>query len=130
MGLVLLVGLYGLCGFTWWALGAEDRAKFTPFQIGTLVFVGLLVLVVYWAVVRCRITADDDGIVVVNGYRSHHLAWTQVVAVSMPSGAPWAVFDLDDGTTLSGLGIQASDGHRARVAIDELRALVESRAAA
>jgi hypothetical protein len=126
MSILLLVALFGLCGFTWWALGPEDRAKFTAFQIGTLIFVGLGILAVYYAVVRCRVTAGEDGLVVVNGYRRHDFAWAQIVAVSMPSGAPWVSLDLADGTTIAALGIQAADGRRARAAVAQLRTLVDT----
>ena len=48
----------------------------------------------------------------------------QVVRVAMPPGAPWPTLDLDDGTTISAMGIHGSDGARARTAVAELKALV------
>jgi hypothetical protein len=44
--------------------------------------------------------------------------------VNMPRGAPFAVLDLADGTSRSALGVQASDGDRARVAVVQLRMLL------
>jgi hypothetical protein len=43
----------------------------------------------------------------------------------MPPGAPWVTLDLADGTAVPAMGIQASDGGRARLALRELRALIE-----
>jgi hypothetical protein len=124
MGIVLIVGLYGLCLFMWFAFDDETRAKFTAFQKGTLVFFGLLILAVVHALIRSRVEARQDGLVVVNGYRRRELAWEQVVAVHLPPGAPWVTLDLADGTAVPAMGIQASDGGRAKAAARELRALV------
>ncbi|GAA1932008.1 hypothetical protein GCM10009737_37420 [Nocardioides lentus] len=110
---------------SWFLLASDIRERFTPFQIGTLVFLGLLIFAVYVGLIRCRVTARDDGLEVVNGYRKHRYDWAQVVAVRLPSGAPWATLDLADGTTVTALGIQASDGDRARGQIRELRAILD-----
>jgi hypothetical protein len=48
-----------------------------------------------------------------------------VIAVRLPPGAPWVTLDLADGNTVAVMGIQGSDGARARLAVRELRALVE-----
>ena len=69
--------------------------------------------------------ARADGLTVVNGYRARRLEWSEVVAVSMKPGNPWAVLDLSDGTTAQALGIQASDGARARRQVLELRRMVD-----
>jgi hypothetical protein len=42
----------------------------------------------------------------------------------MPPGAPWPTMDLDDGTTISVMGIHGSDGARARTAVADLKALL------
>jgi hypothetical protein len=68
--------------------------------------------------------------VVVNGYRRHELAWPQVVGVHLPPGAPWVTLDIADGTTVSAMGIQGSDGDRARRAVRDLRRLVEAKSGA
>jgi alpha-beta hydrolase superfamily lysophospholipase len=74
---------------------------------------------------RCRVTASDRGVVLVNGFRRHSYEWPEVVAVHMPRGAPFATLDLADGTSIQALGIQSSDGDRARAAVVQLRTLVE-----
>jgi len=108
---------------TWIGFDEETQAKFTTFQIGTLFFLFALLVFVFWTLSRSRVTATTDGLVVVNGWRTRRLAWAQVVAVGMPPGAPWATLDLADGTTVSALGIQGSDGARARRAVTDLRLL-------
>jgi Bacterial PH domain len=119
-GTLLLV----VCLFAWFSFDDETRARFTPFQRGTLVFLGLLFFAVGYAMVRSRVVADEGGLVVVNGYRRHEYEWAEVLAVHLPPGAPWAVLDLADGTSQSAMGIQGSDGSRAQRAVRELRALL------
>lgn len=108
----------------WFAWDPETRAKFTPLQLGTVAGLGLLFYAAGFALVRSRVVARREGLLVVNGYRSRELAWAEVIAVHLPPGAPWAVLDLADGTTASAMGIQGSDGARARTAVRELRALI------
>lgn len=100
-----------------WALG--DR-------IG-LVVIGLIVAGILHMLARSRITADDRGLTIVNGLRTHEYEWAEVLGVSMSEGAPWPTLDLADGSTVAAMGIQASDGDRARRAIAELTALVHER---
>ena len=57
MGSVLVVGLYGLCAFTWFAFDDETRARFTVFEKATLIFFGLLILVLVHALTRSRVEA-------------------------------------------------------------------------
>ena len=118
-GLLLVV-----CAVAWFTFDPETRAKFTVFQRGTLVFFGLLFLVLMYALIRSRAVAYPDRLVVVNGYRRHEYEWPQIVAARLPPGAPWVTLDLADGETAAVMGIQGSDGDRARVALRELKALV------
>ena len=112
--------------FAWISFGAETRAKFTTFQRGTLVFFGLLFASCGYALARSRVVAEAERLVVVNGYRKHVYDWAEVLAVTLPPGAPWAVLDLADGTSASAMGIQGSDGARARDAVRDLRALLRT----
>jgi hypothetical protein len=109
----------------WFTFPGEIRDKFTTFQRGTVIVLGLGFLAIGWGLARCRVEARAEGLKVVNGYRSRRLEWSEVVAVSMKPGNPWAVLDLSDGTTASALGIQASDGARARRQVLELRRMVD-----
>jgi hypothetical protein len=119
-GMLLVV-----CGVMWVTFDPEVRAAFTWGQRVTLVGFGVLGVLLMNALMRSRVTASRDRLVVVNGYRRRELAWPQVLSVSLPAGAPWATLDLADGTTVSAMGIQGSDGDRARTAVRELRALLE-----
>lgn len=125
VGTVLGVMLLALTLGVWVAFGPEVRARFTGLQRGTLVFLGLLALGVWFALMRSRVTVAETGVTVVNGYRRRDFSWSQVVAVNLRRGAPWAGLDLSDGTSISALAIQGSDGIRARVAVAELRRLIE-----
>ena len=44
--------------------------------------------------------------------------------MSLRRGAPWGTLDLSDGTTISLIGVQGSDGARARRAVREIRAAI------
>ncbi|CAA9342241.1 MAG: hypothetical protein AVDCRST_MAG36-1453 [uncultured Nocardioidaceae bacterium] len=112
----------------WLQLPAPVRESFTLLQKLTLLVIALLIGAVFHALSRSRVDADDDGLTVVNGYRSHRYDWGQVLAVTMRSGNPWAVLDLSDGTSQAAMGIQASDGKRAQAQVRRLRALVDARA--
>lgn len=125
-GIALSLMLVVLCAVVWFSWSPEIRARFDWFQRGTLVALGLGFLSLYLALVRSRVVATVEGVRVVNGFRSRTFAWPQVVGVHLPPGAPWAVLDLADGTTVSALGIQGSDGARAHTAVRELRALLEA----
>jgi hypothetical protein len=92
-----------------------------------LVVIGLLVAGILHMLARSRITADDRGVTVVNGLRTHEYEWAEVLGVSMAEGAPWPTLDLADGSTIAAMGIQASDGDRAHLAVAELAALVHER---
>ncbi|GAB2855684.1 PH domain-containing protein [Nocardioides pacificus] len=118
------VGLAAVLAVAGVALGPEIRAKFTVFEVITMIFLAGLVVAVGYALARSRVTATDEGLVVVNGFRRRDYAWAQVVAIHLTPGAPWAVLDLTDGTTASAIGIQGSDGSRATQAVRELDALI------
>lgn len=122
--LVLGTALIVLCGAVWFALDPSDRAQFTIFQRATLVVLMVMFLGCYHALVRSRVVATETGLTVVNGYRTRRYEWSQIVQVSLGRGAPWGTLDLSDGTTQAMVGIQGSDGDRARRAVRELRALV------
>ncbi|MBB6629446.1 PH domain-containing protein [Nocardioides sp. KIGAM211] len=123
-GMLLVV-----CAAAWFGFDDETRAKFTVFQRGTLVFLGLLAFSAWFALVRSRVVATTDRLVVVNGYRHHEYDWAEIIAVRLPPGAPWVTLDLADGTTASALAIQGSDGGRAQRAVRTLRTLVAASSA-
>jgi cbb3-type cytochrome oxidase subunit 3 len=117
MTLVLLIAV-------WIAWGPDVRARFTPFQKGTIVFLILLAGAVWYALMRSRLTATKDGLVVVNGYRRRVFSWPEVIGINLRRGAPWAGLDLSDGTSISVIAIQGSDGQRAVDAVRAVRRLL------
>lgn len=122
---VLVIGLAALCTVTWLTMDPEIRAKFTVFEKLTMAAIALGILACVHALTRSRVTATRERLVVVNGYRRRELEWAEVVAVRMPPGAPWVRLDLSDGEEISAMGIQGSDGPRARLAVRQLRRLSE-----
>jgi hypothetical protein len=124
VAVVLIVGLAVVCAMAWIGFDDATRSRFTVFQKLTLAFFAQLILTCVHALTRSRVTAMTDKLVVVNGYRRRELAWAQVVAVRMPPGAPWVSLDLADGSEIPAMGIQGSDGGRAKAAVRDLRRLV------
>jgi hypothetical protein len=121
---VLGTMLLALLVAVWIGIGDETRGQFTTFQRGTLVLMVLLLFTTWNALVRSCVTARPDGLTVVNGYRKRSYEWSQVIGVSLRRGAPWGTLDLSDGTTISLIGVQGSDGARARTAVREIRASI------
>jgi hypothetical protein len=110
--------------FLWLMLPSEVQADFTVFERVTLIAFFVAVLAVLYAVYRSAALADEDGLTVVNGYRTHRYRWAEIVRVSLSPHRPWAMLDLADGQTMSLLAIQGSDGERAVRAARELAALL------
>ncbi len=119
--LILVVG-------AWVAFPPEVKETFTLFQRGTAIGLGLMAFAAWFALVRSRVVATEKHLTVVNGYKRRDFEWAQVVAIHMPPGAPWATLDLDDGDTCSVMGIQSSDGDRSRIALRQVRVLLQQRA--
>ncbi len=124
-GWVFGVSLLIVVTVAWLAVPAGVRDATTFLQRVTLLGFVALGIAIMHALMRCRVTATTEHLVVVNGYRRHDYDWAQVLGVSLPAGAPWATLDLADGTTVSAMGIQGSDGERARTAVRELRLLLQ-----
>ena len=116
--------LLALVVVVWIGFDAQTRAQFTPLERLTLVLLGLMFFAAYYALMRSRVSATTDGLTVVNGYRKRTYEWSQVIQASLRRGAPWGTLDLSDGTTVSLMGVQGSDGARARRAIREIRATI------
>ena len=128
-GTVLGLGLALIVVVTWLGFDEETQAKFDWLQRGTVLAIALLGAALGNALMRSRVVAEPERLVVVNGYRKHTYDYAQVVGVHLPPGAPWVTLDLADGSTASAMGIQGSDGSRAKQSARELRAVVESRSA-
>ncbi|MEQ6902739.1 PH domain-containing protein [Nocardioides sp. YIM 152588] len=112
--------------FAWLWLSFDQQTKDTVGilqKLTVFAIVGTGVALLY-AMARSRVTADDEGLTLVNGYRRRRYEWAEVVLVRMPLGAPWPTLDLADGTSVSVLGIHGSDGARARTSVRELKAVL------
>jgi hypothetical protein len=120
-GVMLLV----VCVACWLGFSDETRAKFNILQRITVLGMGAGLATCGWALARARVTAESASLVVVNGFRTRRLEWAEVLAVHLPPGAPWATLDLADGTEISAMALQGSDGRGARDGVRELRALIE-----
>ncbi|WP_030242545.1 PH domain-containing protein [Streptomyces sp. NRRL S-350] len=87
---------------------------------------GVLFAAVGLMLARPRVSADRDGVTVVNFVRRRRLAWAEIVRVNFRQGDPWATLDLADGTSLAVVGIQSGVGKAQAIAdARALRDLVE-----
>jgi hypothetical protein len=130
LGVRLAVMLFGglltvVALVIWFAFDAETRARFTAPQLVTIFALAGGAYACGYALSRSRVDARPEGLVVVNGYKTRRLEWSQVLGVSLKPGSPWVMLDLSDGTTVPAMGIQGSDGARATRQMRLLRALVE-----
>ena len=126
---IAIYGLGGLLAGTtvvmWFSFPAHIRAQFTFLEVVTVVGLGLMFYAAGYALARSRLVAREEGLTVVNGYKSRRFDWNEVLAVTLRRGSPWAVLDLSDGTSVPAMGIQGSDGERAVRQVAQVRALVE-----
>jgi hypothetical protein len=123
---VVLVGAFA---WLWVNFDAGTKASVNVYERGTVIGFVLLGLVLLNGLARSRVVAREDGLTVVNGYRRHELSWAEVGRVRMPQGAPWPHLDQGEDERVSLMGIHASDGQRAALAVRELRAVVAAHAA-
>jgi hypothetical protein len=114
-------------GFLWAMLPGEVQDDFSSFQRITLLGFFVAVIAVLYGLFRTSARATEAGLVVVNGYRRHDLEWGQIVRLSLTPNRPWALMDLDDGTTLAVMAIQSADGARATRSAKELAAVIARR---
>lgn len=111
--LVLLPGV-GLVGYS-----VADRTG-----IG---LVGFAIVWFCWRQATVSATPTPDGLRVRNLATTRTVAWEQIVWVRFGEGRPWVQLDLDDGDTLAVMGVQRSDGERARREAKRLSTLVSVR---
>lgn len=114
-----------VCAAAWYGFDASVRERFTFLQRATLFGFGAASAFGGWVLARARVTADTEGIVVVNGLKRRECAWAEVLSVHLPPGAPWASLDLADGTSISAMAFQGSDGRRAQHDVRQLRSLID-----
>src|ERR1700710_1284960 len=82
LALLFFGGLLAVvCVAGWIAVGADVRSRVTVCQRATRVVIAAMAAAVAWGLVRCRVTAREGGIEIVNGYRRHAYEWPEVLAV-------------------------------------------------
>lgn len=103
------------------ALPAEIRDQVTVEQALTLYgSVGIFVVILH-GIARSRVTVSEEEIEVVNGFRTHHVPWTQVKGFAFGAGAPWPTLVTHDDERLMLFALQGTSGHaRVRAVVDDL----------
>ncbi|MFJ9516766.1 PH domain-containing protein [Kitasatospora sp. NPDC101801] len=126
--------LAGICGLLLVLFTVLAFALPSNWQVNDRVAIfvsGLLFSAVGLLLARPRVSADAEGVTVVNFVRRHRLSWPQIVRVNFRQGDPWVMLDLADGTSLAAVGIQPAGGREQAVrAARALRDLVEDHSAA
>ena len=118
------VAIVTLVAVLWVLLPKDVQDQFSTFQRVTLLAFFVAVLVLLNGIFRTHARATTEGLTVVNGYHRHELEWGQIVRVSLTPNRPWALVDLDDGTTMAVMALQSADGERATRQARELARLV------
>lgn len=119
-------GLLVVCAMAWVGFSDEIRESFSIPQKLTLFLMGATAWGALQAMSRSKVLADEHSVVVINGFRKRVFSRHQVIAVNLGRSAPWATLDLADGTSVAAMGIQGSDGDRARAAVRELRQVLDA----
>ncbi len=112
--LVVLLSTTGIEGYT-----VADRAG--------IALVGAGIVWFCWRQATVAAVPTPDGLRVRNLATTRTVPWAQIVWVRFGEGRPWVQLDLDDGDTLAVMGVQRSDGERARVEARRLATLVAAR---
>ncbi|APU39355.1 MULTISPECIES: PH domain-containing protein [unclassified Streptomyces] len=99
----------------------------SPGERISFVFTAVLLSSVLVLLSRPKVTADEDGVTVVNLTNVRRLAWAEILRVNLRPGDPWVFLDLSDGTSLPALGIQPGVARQQAISdARALRALVET----
>jgi hypothetical protein len=103
-------------------LAMPDNVVFTGVQVATLALILLAVFAAMHGIGRSYVRADETGLVIRNGFRRHHVAWSEVRAIVMKRGAPWPTVVLKgpDERHIILFAIQGSDGDVASQAVADL----------
>ena len=131
-GLAIAAVLFASATAGWFALPAELRVLFTLSQRLTLLALLALLVGVIVAVATSSVRADETGLQIRNGLRTHQVPWGRVHKIIFRKGDPWAQllitpadgsrFEVDiDADKRQLMGIQAVDGDRAQQAVEELK---------
>jgi len=115
------------CAITWLAVPADVRAAFSwPQRATTLACIGVAVATLV-ALAASRVTATEQGLVVVNAFRIRRIPWHLVLGMRYRPDDPWPVLRLADDEQVGILGIQTADGPRSRLVAGELADVIVAR---
>ncbi|HEV7626126.1 MAG TPA: PH domain-containing protein [Streptomyces sp.] len=115
------IALFGVLTFVGLILPVTSPGQRVSFIVTGLLFLGVLLLLS-----RPHVTADTEGVTVVNLTTTRRLEWAEVLGVHLRPGDPWVSLDLADGTNLPAMGIQPGIARQQAVAdARALRALAE-----
>lgn len=114
---VLLIVLLSTTGIQGWSTA----------DLSGIALVGLAIVWFLWRQATVAATPTAEGLRVRNLASTRTVAWAEIVWVRFGEGRPWVQLDLDDGDTLAVMGVQRSDGERARREAKRLATLVAAR---
>ncbi|MCG7288322.1 PH domain-containing protein [Cellulomonas sp. ACRRI] len=114
---VLLIVLLSTTGIEGWSTA----------DLSGIALVGLAIVWFLWRQATVAATPTAEGLRVRNLASTRTVAWAEIVWVRFGEGRPWVQLDLDDGDTLAVMGVQRSDGERARREAKRLATLVAAR---
>lgn len=122
---VLSILLVAGCLIGWFALDPELRARFTVFQIVTLIVMAGILVGGMMSLGLSTVRADRDGLTIRNAISTRRLDWSDVGSIEYRLGDPWAYVVLsgteDDPVRRQMMAIQTTDGDRAQRAVETLR---------
>ena len=114
-GVVAGGALLMITAFLWFGLEPDVRDSVTPFQRGTVVAMFLLGFACLYALARSRVVAREEGLHVVNGYRSRDYTWPEIVAVRAMVPRDGSQRLMDQLWDLGARGILLTDIHACRL---------------
>ncbi len=95
-------------------------------RVGLVAF-GCLAAFILHLLGRCRVSADEQGVTIVNALRTRRYEWPELIGITLTEGEPWPKLDLANGDSVGVMGIQGSEKRRARQAVAQLQALIHAR---
>ncbi|MFT4294986.1 MAG: PH domain-containing protein [Micropruina sp.] len=123
MGISLSASLVLASGLGWVMTPVHIRNLFTPIQILTLLLFLAIMVGMALALGLSYVRADDQGLTLRNGVRTHVVPWSEIKAFRYRDGDPWAfvvVRGVIEQRPL--MGIQRSDRDLAEAHVADLRA--------
>ncbi|TDC15593.1 PH domain-containing protein [Actinomadura bangladeshensis] len=109
------------------ALAVVVPEQYKTFDRVLMVGFGAAVAWILHMLARCRVTADESGVTVVNAFKTRRLEWPEILDVSMTVGDPWPTLDLSDGTSIGAMGINGAEKALAARQLAELQTLLHAR---